>query len=64
MIDGKPVESVNGRFIPVENPSKKEQVIAEVPNANAEDVNIAVATAERPLKAEEGHQRGSEATFF
>jgi len=50
LIDGKRVESVSGRFIPVENPSKKGQVIAEVPNANAEDVNIAVAAAERAFK--------------
>lgn len=50
LIDGKRVESLSGRFIPVENPSKKGQAIADAPNANAEDVNIAVAAAEKAFK--------------
>ena len=44
IINGKPVESVEGEWIDIENPSNK-TVFAQVPRARVEDVNIAVKAA-------------------
>jgi acyl-CoA reductase-like NAD-dependent aldehyde dehydrogenase len=48
LIDGAWVDSVSGQVITVENPAKRE-AIAEVPRANAEDVDRAVQAAYRAL---------------
>src|SRR5688572_13393421 len=44
LVDGKWEASADGRFIPVENPAKR-QAIAEVPRAGAADVDRAVRAA-------------------
>ena len=44
LINGKRVESASGKWFPVYDPST-EQVIAEVPDGNVEDINRAVAAA-------------------
>ncbi|HEX6294959.1 MAG TPA: aldehyde dehydrogenase family protein [Burkholderiales bacterium] len=46
LVDGKWEASADGRFIPVENPAKR-QVIAEVPRAGAADIDRAVRAAAR-----------------
>jgi len=46
LVDGKWEPSADGRFIPVENPAKR-QPIAEVPRAGAADVDRAVRAAAR-----------------
>ncbi len=45
LINGAEVQSISGRWISVENPSRRGEVLAEVPRAIADDVNIAVKTA-------------------
>lgn len=45
LINGDWVESVSSINFTVENPAKRDSVIAEVPRANAEDVDIAVKAA-------------------
>ncbi len=45
LIGGNWVESVSKEFLTVENPAQRGSVIAEVPRANAEDVNFAVEAA-------------------
>jgi acyl-CoA reductase-like NAD-dependent aldehyde dehydrogenase len=50
LVDGKEAFAVDGRTIQVENPAQRGQVIAEVPRGGAEDVNIAVASAERAFQ--------------
>jgi len=45
LIDGKWIGSANGRFIPVETPSHRGTLIAEVPRGSAEDVDRAVRSA-------------------
>ena len=44
IINGKAVDSVEGEWIDVENPSNK-TIFAQVPRARKEDVNIAVQAA-------------------
>lgn len=46
-INGKEVESLGGKWIKVENPSKKGVMVGEVPEGNAEDVDLAVTAAHR-----------------
>jgi betaine-aldehyde dehydrogenase len=50
LIDGQWVESSNGEFIPVENPSRKGSIAGEVPRAKATDVDLAVRAASRALE--------------
>ena len=50
LINGDLVESVNSEFFPVENPAERGSVIAEVPRASVEDVNIAVEAANEAFK--------------
>jgi acyl-CoA reductase-like NAD-dependent aldehyde dehydrogenase len=50
LIDGKRTASVSGEFIPVENPAKIGSVIAQVPRATAEDVDIAVKAAAKAFE--------------
>lgn len=49
-IGGKWTEAVSGEFFQVENPAKRGTVIAEVPRASAEDVDIAVKNAEKAFQ--------------
>jgi len=44
IVDGKPVESSDGRFIDIENPANR-SIIGSVPRATAADVDAAVRTA-------------------
>jgi acyl-CoA reductase-like NAD-dependent aldehyde dehydrogenase len=44
LVDGKPVESSNGRYIDIENPANR-TVIAQVPRATEADVDTAVKAA-------------------
>lgn len=44
-INGREVESRSGRWIDVENPSRKQTLAGRVPRADAEDVDLAVKTA-------------------
>ena len=44
LVDGKWEASADGRFIPVENPARR-QAIAEVPRASSVDVDKAVCAA-------------------
>lgn len=62
LIDGEWVESLGGEFFPVHDPSS-EEVIAEVPNATAQDVDRAVTAARRafdsgPWPATTAQERG------
>ncbi len=50
IIGGKEVESVSGKWMQVENPSKRGEIFAEVPHANEEDVDLAVSAAEEGFK--------------
>jgi acyl-CoA reductase-like NAD-dependent aldehyde dehydrogenase len=45
LVDGKWVEALDGRFLPVENPARRGAVVAEVPRAVEADVDRAVAAA-------------------
>ena len=47
LIGGEWVGSADGEFIPVETPSRRGAVIAEVPRGNAADVDRAVQAAAR-----------------
>jgi acyl-CoA reductase-like NAD-dependent aldehyde dehydrogenase len=47
VVDGKPVESSDGRFLQVENPARRGSVVAEVPRGGAADVDRAVRAAAR-----------------
>src|SRR6478609_3563263 len=44
LVDGKPVESSDGRFIDIENPANR-SIIGSVPRATAADVDSAVRSA-------------------
>ncbi len=62
LIDGEWVESLGGEFFPVHDPSS-EEVIAEIPNATAQDVDRAVTAARRafdsgPWPATTAQERG------
>ena len=50
LVDGKWQPSADGRFLPVENPAKR-QAIAEVPRAGAADVDRAVRAAARAFES-------------
>jgi acyl-CoA reductase-like NAD-dependent aldehyde dehydrogenase len=50
LMGGEWAESAEGRFIPVETPSERGAVIAEVPRAIAEDVDRAVRSAARAFE--------------
>ena len=50
LVDGKWEPSADGRFLPVENPAKR-QAIAEVPRAGAADVDRAVRAAARAFES-------------
>ena len=50
VIGGKEVKSASGKWMQVENPSKKGEIVAEVPRANDEDVDMAVNVAEEAFK--------------
>ncbi|CAM5216131.1 Gamma-glutamyl-gamma-aminobutyraldehyde dehydrogenase OS=Castellaniella defragrans OX=75697 GN=HNR28_001159 PE=4 SV=1 [Castellaniella defragrans] len=49
-VDGKWVESVTRATIEIENPAHRGSVLASVPRANAEDVDIAVNAAARAFR--------------
>jgi len=49
-INGKEVESVSGKWIEVENPSKRGKIFAEVPYSNKQDVDMAVEAAADAFK--------------
>src|SRR5690625_3814106 len=50
LIDGKWTEAVSNEFFPIENPAQRGSVIAEVPRANADDVEIAVNAANKAFE--------------
>jgi len=50
LVDGKWQPSADGRFLPVENPAKR-QAIAEVPRAGAADVDRAVRAAAKAFES-------------
>ena len=54
LIDGEWTASKAGGFIPVENPAKKGTIIAEVPRANAVDVERAVKAGTRAFEGWKG----------
>ncbi len=61
LIDGEWTASVNGQFLPVENPAWRDSMIAEVPRAASEDVDCAVkaaANAFKNWKKVEARERG------
>jgi len=47
LIDGRRTEAADGRVFTVENPARRDSVIAEVPRGGAEDVDRAVRAAAR-----------------
>lgn len=49
LIDGQETPSVDGKFIPVENPSQR-SIMAEVPRASEVDVDIAVKAAAKAFE--------------
>jgi betaine-aldehyde dehydrogenase len=51
LIDGKWTVSADGRFFPVENPALRDSVIAEVPRAGSEDVDLAVNAASKAFES-------------
>ncbi len=51
LINGQWTSSVNSEFFPVENPAIRGTVIAEVPRASAEDVDIAVKAAHEAFQS-------------
>ena len=51
LIDGKEVESVSGRWIQVENPSKRGEIFAEVPRSSEADVDMAVKAAAKAFES-------------
>src|SRR5262249_32541974 len=50
LVDGEWRESAGGAFLPVEKPAQRGRLIAEVPRANAADVDIAVSAAARAFQ--------------
>src|SRR5262252_1210672 len=50
LVDGEWRESVGGAFLPVEMPSQRGCVVAEVPRASSADVDIAVSAAARAFQ--------------
>ncbi|MFC0271768.1 aldehyde dehydrogenase family protein [Metabacillus herbersteinensis] len=50
LINGKRAASASSEFFSIENPAEKGSVIAEVPRASAEDVDIAVKAADEAFK--------------
>ncbi len=50
LIDGKQTPGASGNFIPVENPSKRGTIVAEVPSASEVDVDVAVKAAARAFE--------------
>ncbi|MBS3906917.1 MAG: aldehyde dehydrogenase family protein [Syntrophaceae bacterium] len=50
LINGQWVESSDGEFIPVENPSRKGSIIGEVPRSRAVDVDRAVRAAAKAFE--------------
>jgi len=44
LIDGKPIESADGRYLDIENPANR-TIIAQVPRAGDADVDVAVRAA-------------------
>jgi acyl-CoA reductase-like NAD-dependent aldehyde dehydrogenase len=50
LIDGKWTAGADGRVLPVENPARRDSVIAEVPRAGSEDVDRAVRAAARAFE--------------
>lgn len=50
LIDGRRVESSDGEFIPVENPSRKGSIVGEIPRGRAEDVDQAVRAAAKAFE--------------
>lgn len=50
LIDGQWVDSTEGEFISIENPSRKGTMIGEVPRGRAEDVDRAVLAAARTFE--------------
>lgn len=50
LINGKEVESVSGKWMQIENPSRRGEIFAEVPCAGAEDVDLAVKAAAEAFK--------------
>ncbi|WP_260287739.1 aldehyde dehydrogenase family protein [Peribacillus aracenensis] len=51
LIDGEWTEAVSKEFFQIESPAKRGSVIAEVPKANAADVDIAVNVANKAFKS-------------
>jgi delta 1-pyrroline-5-carboxylate dehydrogenase len=51
LIDGQWTGSVDGQFLPVENPAWRDSVIAEIPRAGSEDVGRAVQAAAKAFEA-------------
>jgi len=51
LMDGQWTGSVDGQFLPVENPASRDSVIAEVPRAMSEDVDRAVKAAAKAFDA-------------
>lgn len=45
LIDGKPVQSESGRTLPVHDPGRPAELVGEIPNATAADVDAAVRAA-------------------
>jgi len=50
LINGQWVEGSDGEFIPVENPSRRDSIVGEVPRAKTVDVDRAVKAAARAFK--------------
>ena len=50
LIGGEWTGSVDGRFLPVENPGRRDSVVAEVPRGKAEDVDLAVKAAAKAFE--------------
>ncbi|HKC55293.1 MAG TPA: aldehyde dehydrogenase family protein, partial [Vicinamibacterales bacterium] len=44
LVDGKPIESADGRYLDIENPANR-TIIAQVPRAGDADVDAAVRAA-------------------
>ena len=50
LIDGEWVASSDGRFVPIEGPSRRGSIIGEVPRASADDVDRAVRAAAKAFE--------------
>ena len=51
LIDGQWTAAADGRFVPVENPARRDSVIGEVPRGGAEDIDRAVKAAAKAFPA-------------